>query len=105
MLGVGRPVSGVALVAKGTKRAAQILRGKMLARSASSGRVISLHATGRAIAKVRKIYAKRYASVIGSSRTGHGSDGPQPRPRGPLFTSDDPTLAKRFEEELHGFGR
>lgn len=27
-----------------------------------------------------------------------------PRPRLPLFSSDDPTLARRFEEELRGFG-
>ncbi len=27
-----------------------------------------------------------------------------PRPRLPLFCSDDPTLARRFEEELRGFG-
>ena len=27
-----------------------------------------------------------------------------PRPRLPLFRSDDPTLARRFEEELRGFG-
>ena len=26
------------------------------------------------------------------------------RPRLPLFSSDDPTLARRFEEELRGFG-
>ena len=28
----------------------------------------------------------------------------QPRPRLPLFSSGDPTLARRFEEELRGFG-
>jgi hypothetical protein len=28
----------------------------------------------------------------------------QPRPRLPLFSGKDPTLARRFEEELHGFG-
>lgn len=27
------------------------------------------------------------------------------RPRGSLFHGDDPTLAKRVEEELHTFGR
>jgi len=27
-----------------------------------------------------------------------------PRPRLPLFSSGDPTLARRFEEELRGFG-
>ncbi len=27
-----------------------------------------------------------------------------PRPRLPLFSSDDPTLARRFDEELRGFG-
>jgi hypothetical protein len=27
-----------------------------------------------------------------------------PRPRLPLFSSEDPTLARRFEEELRGFG-
>ncbi|MBA2511431.1 MAG: ribbon-helix-helix protein, CopG family [Rubrobacter sp.] len=27
-----------------------------------------------------------------------------PRPRLPLFRSDDPTLARRFDEELRGFG-
>jgi hypothetical protein len=27
-----------------------------------------------------------------------------PRPRLPLFSSGDPTLARRFEEELDGFG-
>ncbi len=27
-----------------------------------------------------------------------------PRPRLPLFSSDDPTLAKRVDEELRGFG-
>jgi Arc/MetJ-type ribon-helix-helix transcriptional regulator len=27
-----------------------------------------------------------------------------PKPRLPLFHSDDPTLAERFEEELVGFG-
>ena len=27
-----------------------------------------------------------------------------PRPRLPLFSSGDPTVARRFEEELHGFG-
>ena len=27
-----------------------------------------------------------------------------PRPRLPLFSSDDPTLARRFEEELRSFG-
>ena len=28
----------------------------------------------------------------------------RPRPRLPLFSSGDPTLARRFEEELRGFG-
>jgi hypothetical protein len=27
-----------------------------------------------------------------------------PRPRLPLFSSGDPTLARRFEEKLKGFG-
>jgi Ribbon-helix-helix protein, copG family len=27
-----------------------------------------------------------------------------PRPRLPLFSGDDPTLARRLEEELRGFG-
>jgi plasmid stability protein len=27
-----------------------------------------------------------------------------PRPRLPLFSSDDPTLAERVDEELRGFG-
>ncbi|MGH3089423.1 MAG: CopG family transcriptional regulator [Rubrobacteraceae bacterium] len=27
-----------------------------------------------------------------------------PRPRLPLFSGDDPTLARRFDEELRGFG-
>lgn len=27
-----------------------------------------------------------------------------PRPRLPLFTGEDPTLARRFDEELRGFG-
>lgn len=27
-----------------------------------------------------------------------------PRPKLPLFSGGDPTLAERFEEELHGFG-
>jgi Ribbon-helix-helix protein, copG family len=27
-----------------------------------------------------------------------------PRPRAPLFSSGDPTLAERFDEELTGFG-
>jgi len=27
-----------------------------------------------------------------------------PRPRLPLFSSGDPTLVRRFEEELRGFG-
>jgi hypothetical protein len=27
------------------------------------------------------------------------------KPRGPLFHGDDPTLAKRVEEELHNLGR
>ena len=31
-------------------------------------------------------------------------DSEPPRPRLPLFSSDDPTLARRFEEELRGFG-
>lgn len=28
----------------------------------------------------------------------------RPRPRLPLFSGDDPTLARRFDEELRGFG-
>ena len=28
----------------------------------------------------------------------------RPRPRLPLFSSGDPTLARRFDEELRGFG-
>jgi plasmid stability protein len=32
-------------------------------------------------------------------------DSEPPRPRLPLFSSDDPTLARRFEEELRGFGK
>jgi len=28
----------------------------------------------------------------------------RPRPRLPLFSSDDPTLAERVDEELRGFG-
>jgi hypothetical protein len=28
----------------------------------------------------------------------------RPRPRLPLFSSDDPTLAERVDEELPGFG-
>ena len=31
-------------------------------------------------------------------------DSEPPRPRLPLFSSEDPTLARRFEEELRGFG-
>ena len=31
-------------------------------------------------------------------------DSEPPRPRLPLFSSDDPTLARRVEEELRGFG-
>ena len=31
-------------------------------------------------------------------------DSEPPRLRLPLFSSDDPTLARRFEEELRGFG-
>jgi hypothetical protein len=31
-------------------------------------------------------------------------DSEPPRPRVPLFSSGDPTLARRFEEELRGFG-
>jgi hypothetical protein len=31
-------------------------------------------------------------------------DAEPPRPRVPLFSSGDPTLARRFEEELRGFG-
>lgn len=27
-----------------------------------------------------------------------------PRPKLPLFSGDDPTLARRFDEELRGFG-
>jgi plasmid stability protein len=27
-----------------------------------------------------------------------------PRPRSPLFSGEDPTLAERFDEELRGFG-
>lgn len=27
-----------------------------------------------------------------------------PRPKLPLFSGGDPTLAERFDEELHGFG-
>jgi hypothetical protein len=29
----------------------------------------------------------------------------EPRPRLPLFSGDDPTLARRFDEELYGFGK
>ena len=31
-------------------------------------------------------------------------DSEPPRPRLPLFSSDDPTLAERVDEELRGFG-
>jgi hypothetical protein len=31
-------------------------------------------------------------------------DSEPPRPRLPLFLSDDPTLAERVDEELRGFG-
>jgi len=31
-------------------------------------------------------------------------DSEPPRPRLPLFSSDDPTLAERLDEELAGFG-
>ena len=31
-------------------------------------------------------------------------DAEQPRPRLPLFRGKDPTLARRFDEELRGFG-
>jgi hypothetical protein len=31
-------------------------------------------------------------------------DAEPPRPRWPLCSSGDPTLARRFEEELRGFG-
>lgn len=34
-----------------------------------------------------------------------GSAGKKRKPRGALFHGDDPTLAKRAEEELHSFGR
>ncbi|MBA2440788.1 MAG: hypothetical protein H0V53_00050 [Rubrobacter sp.] len=33
------------------------------------------------------------------------SAGKKRKPRGALFHGDDPTLAKRTEEELHTFGR
>lgn len=34
-----------------------------------------------------------------------GSAGKKREPRGALFHGEDPTLAKRAEEELHSFGR
>jgi hypothetical protein len=91
-------------VAKGTRNAVllaqRIRRGRARTRSASLGRHVVIHAAGKAFSKIQEAYARRYASV-----TGPGGGREQPRPRGPLFSGDDPTLAKRFEEELHGFGR
>ncbi len=57
--------------------------------------------------KSRSATSGRYV-VIGprggkTSRAGSGTKRRvlQPEPRGPLFRSGDPTLAKRAEEELH----
>ncbi len=92
-------------MAKSTRNAVllarRIRRARVLTRSASSGQFSAIRAAGRAaVGEIRKAYARRYAPATGSR-----GDEAQPRPRGPLFSGDDPTLAKRFEEELHGFGR
>ena len=41
-------------------------------------------------------------AAIGTSDRASSKD---PRPRLPLFSGNDPTLARRFEEELYGFGK
>lgn len=46
--------------------------------------------------------AKPIMAVPRNGRFGkHDNAGKQPRPRLPLFSGDDPTLAERFEEELY----
>lgn len=91
-------------MAKGTRNAFllanRIRRARARTRSASSGRFVVQAAARAAVGKIQRAYARRYASA-----SGPGEGDAQPRPRGPLFSGDDPTLAKRFEEELHGFGR
>jgi len=44
------------------------------------------------------------AELIREAVRGLVQDSEPPRPRLPLFSSGDSTLARRFEEELRGFG-
>ena len=57
-------------------------------------------ALGRVAVERGQSEAELIREAIGELVRGSGG----PRPRLPLFRSDDPTLARRFDEELRGFG-
>jgi hypothetical protein len=57
-------------------------------------------ALGRAAAEKGQSEAALIRKAVEDLVRGSG----RPRPRLPLFHSDDPTLAERVDEELRGFG-
>ena len=60
-----------------------------------------------ALARVARVAAERGRSEAELIREAVGElvrNAQTPRPRSPLFSSGDPTLAERVDEELRGFG-
>ncbi|MBA2375793.1 MAG: ribbon-helix-helix domain-containing protein [Actinomycetota bacterium] len=56
------------------------------------------------LARVAKERGLSEAELIREAVRGLVNGAERPRPRLPLFSGDDPTLARRFDEELRGFG-
>ena len=57
-----------------------------------------------ALGRIAKEKGRSEAELIREAIRDLVQDTEPPRPRLPLFASGDPTLARRFEEELRGFG-
>lgn len=59
----------------------------------------------RRLAKTARILGTSEANLIRVAIERLVSHEPHPRPRLPLFVSNDPTLAERVDEELADFGK
>ena len=57
-----------------------------------------------ALGRIAKEKGRSEAELIREAIRDLVQDTEPPRPRLPLFSSGDSTLARRFEEELRGFG-
>ena len=57
-----------------------------------------------ALRRIAEQRGRSEAELIREAVSNLVHDSEPPRPRLPLFSSGDPMLAQRFEEELRGFG-